>query len=88
MLSPLLFAVVSSEARSGLLSVLLYADDLVLIEQLGRRVAEWRVSLIDIGLKLNAGKSKIMVGSSGGMIIVNSGKWHCGVCGKRVQSDC
>ena len=38
--------VVSSEARSGLSSDLLYADDLVLMaptmEQLGRRVAEWR----------------------------------------------
>ena len=45
-LSPLLFAavmgVVSSEARSGLLSELLYADALVIMaptmEQLGRRV--------------------------------------------------
>ena len=61
-LSPLLFAavmdVVSSEARSGLLSELLYAADLVLMaptmEQLGRRVAEWRASLLDKGLKVNA----------------------------------
>ena len=51
-LSPLAFAVVmdvvSSEAKSGLLSELLYADVLVLIsptiEKLGRRVAEWRAS--------------------------------------------
>ena len=57
-LSPLLFAavmdVVSSEARSGLPSELLYADDLVsmapTMEQLGRRVAEWRASLLDKGL--------------------------------------
>ena len=63
-LSSLLFAtvrdVVSSEARSGLLSELLYADDLVLMaptmDQLGRRVPEWRASLLDKGLKLNAGK--------------------------------
>ena len=56
-LIPLLFAavmyVVSSEARSGLPSELLYADDLVLMaatmEQLGRRVAEWRASLLDKG---------------------------------------
>ena len=49
-LSPLLFAavidVVSSEAISDLPSKLLYADDLVpmapTMEQLGRRVAEWR----------------------------------------------
>ena len=63
-LSQLLFAVVmdvvTSEARSGLPSELLYADDLVLMaptmEQLGRRVAEWRSSLLDKGLKVNAGK--------------------------------
>ena len=54
-LSPLLFSavmdVVSSKARSGPPSELLYADDLVLMaptmEQLGRRVAEWRASLLD-----------------------------------------
>ena len=52
-LSPLLFAavmdVVSSEARSGLPSELLYTDGLVIMaptmEQLGRRVADWRASL-------------------------------------------
>ena len=75
--------VVSSEARSGLPSELLYADDLVLMAptmgQLGRCVAEWRASLLDKGLKVNAGKSKIMVGSSGEKIIVKSGKWPCDV---------
>ena len=53
-LSPLLFAAVmdgvSSEARSVLLSELLYADDLVImappLEQLDRRVADWRTSLL------------------------------------------
>ena len=52
-LSPLLFVVVmdivSIEARSGLPFGLLYADDLVhmaqTMDQLGRRVAEWRSSL-------------------------------------------
>ena len=94
-LSPRLFsavmAVVSSEVRSGLPSELLYADDLVLMaptmEQLCRRVAEWRASLLDKGLKVNAGKSKVMVGSNGGMMIVNSGKWPCSVCGKEVEAN-
>ena len=36
---------------------------------------------------MNAGKSKVMVGSSGGKMIVNSGKWPCGVCGKGVQAN-
>ena len=92
-LSPLLFAavmdVVSSEARSGLPSELLY--DLVIMaptmEQLGRRAADWRASLLGKGLKVNAGKSKVMVGSSGGKMIVNSGKWPCSVCGKGVQAN-
>ena len=39
------------------------------MEQLGRRVAERRSSLLDKGLKMNAGKSKVMVGSSGGKMI-------------------
>ena len=53
-LSPLLFAAamdaVSSEAKSGSPSELLYADDLVMMapimEQLGRRVTDWRASLL------------------------------------------
>ena len=28
-----------------------------------------------------------MVGNSGGKMIVNSGKWPCGVCGKGVQAN-
>ena len=36
---------------------------------------------------MNAGKSKVMVGSSGGKMIVNSGKWPCGVCVKGVQAN-
>ena len=94
-LSPLLFAaviyVVSSEARSGLPSELLYADDLGIMaptmEQPGSRVADWRASLLGKGLKVNAGKSKVMVGSSGGKMIVNSGKLPCGVCGTGVQTN-
>ena len=81
-LSPLLFAavmdVVSSEVRSGLPCKLLYGNDLVIItptmEQLGRRVAEWRASLPDKGLKVNAGKSKVMVGSSGRKMVESSGR--------------
>ena len=69
-------------------SELLYADDLVLMaptmKQLGRCVAEWRASLVGKRLNVNAGKSKIMVVSSGGKMIVNSGKW---LCGKRVQAN-
>ena len=82
--------VVSSEARSGLPSKLLYVDDLILmaptIEQLGTRVAKRKAILLDDGQKLNAGKSKVMVGSSGGKKIVNSENWPCGVCVKGGQA--
>ena len=57
------------------------------MEQLGRRVAKWRASLLDKGLNVNAGKSNAMVGSSGGKMIVNFGKWSCGVCGKGVHAN-
>ena len=106
-LSPLLYAavmdVVSSESRSGLPSELLYADDLVIMaptmEQLGRWVADWRASLLGKGLKVNVGKSKVMVGSSGWKMIVNSGKWclwerstensvQCTVCKKLIHKRC
>ena len=55
------------------------------MERLGRRVADLRASLLGKGLKVNSGKSKVMVGSSGGKMIVNSGKWPCG---KGVQANC
>ena len=44
------------------------------MEKLVRRVAERRASLLDKGLKVSAGKSKEMVGSSGGKMIANSEK--------------
>ena len=100
-LSPLLFAgvvdVVSNEARSGLPSELMCADDLVLMaptmEQLGSSgnliyVSNgWLIGELAILTKVNAGKSKVMVGSSGGKMLLNSGKWPCGVCGKGVQAN-
>ena len=57
------------------------------MEQLRRRMAEWRASLLDKRLKVNAGQSKVVVDSSGGKMIVNSGTWPCGVCGNGVQAN-
>ena len=50
-------------------------------------MAEWSACLLDQGLKANAGKSKMIVGSSGWKMIVNSVKWPCGVCGRGVQAN-
>ena len=52
--------------RSGLPFQLLYADDLVLMAPtMGQTCG---------GMEVNAGKSKVMVGSSGRKMIVNYGK--------------
>ena len=48
---------------------------------------EWRASLLDKGLKVNTGKSKVMVGISGGKMIVNSENGPYGACGKGVQEN-
>ena len=45
------------------------------IEQLGKHVTEWRASILYKGSKVNAGNTKMMVGISGGKMIVYSGKW-------------
>ena len=55
-------------------SELLYAADIVIMaptmEQLGRRVADWRASLLGKGLKVNAGKSKVIISRCGRKITV------------------
>ena len=58
------------------------------MEQLSRHVTDWRASILDKGLKVNAGNTKLMVGISGGKMIVNSGKWpsYCTVC-KKIDSQ-
>ena len=50
-------------------------------------MAEWGASLFDKGLKVNTGKSKVIVGISGGKMIVNSRKKPNDVCGKGVQAN-
>ena len=65
-LSPLLFAIVMdvvySEARRGLPSELLYADDIVMMaptmEQLGRRMAKCRAIIFDKVAEWRASGSK------------------------------
>ena len=94
-LSPLLFAVVmdqvTKESREGLPWELLYADDLVLIapskEELQRKLEAWRTSLVGKGLKVNAAKSKIMIGGHNLGKITESGAYPCGVCGKGVDRN-
>ncbi|MBJ5468736.1 hypothetical protein JGG40_23790 [Salmonella enterica subsp. enterica serovar Derby] len=91
-LSPLLFVIVmdviTKEVREGLPWEVLYADDLVLAaeskEKLKVRVQKWKASLETKGLRVNVGKTKIMVGGEGPRRVEEMGKWRCGVCRKGV----
>ena len=58
---------VTESAREGARSELLYADDLVLmseiIDGLGKKLLKWKEALESKGLKVNLGKTKVMVSS-------------------------
>ena len=64
----------------------LYADDLVLMadseEELMRKMAQWRGCLSSKGLKVNTGKTKVMVSAVGARETRKAGKHPCRVCGK------
>ena len=90
--SPLIFAIVidvTEHAREGLLNEILYADDQVLmsesLEDLRERFQRWRRALEGKGLKVNVGKTKMMVSGTEGEI-TSSKIDPCGVCGNRVGS--
>ena len=91
-LSPLLFIIVlealSREFREGLPVELLYADDLVLIEEtkelLLEKVRNWKKGMEKKGLRVNTGKTKVRwcrlsIGQA-----EDSGEHPCGVCRKGV----
>ena len=72
-LSPLLFIIVlealSREFRCGVPWEDLYADDLVIIaesmEECVRRLLSWKRAMEEKGLRVNAGKTKIMICGTG-----------------------
>ena len=87
--SAIVVDVVIEHAIEGLLNEILYADDLVLmsesLEDLRERFQSWRRALEGKGLKVNVGKTTMMV--SGTESKITSSKIDsCGVCGKRVGS--
>ena len=94
MLSPLIFAivvdVVTEHATEGLLNEILYADDLVpmseSMDDSRERFQKWRCALEGKGLKMNVGKTKIMVSGTKGEIVLSKID-PCGICGKRVGSN-
>jgi hypothetical protein len=94
-LSPLLFIivmdVVSKELCEGLPWELLYADDLVLMaeseDELRAKLMKWKRGLESKGLKVNIGKTKVMIGGDGMGDVEESGSYPCGVCKKGVGSN-
>ena len=78
MLSPLVFAivvdVVTESVRSGSMSEMLYVDDLVLmsetVEGLREKIWKWKEAFESKGLKVNLGKTKVLVSGVEGEITV------------------
>ena len=90
-LSPLLFILVVEEATKecggGSIWELLYADDLVLTaeskEEVELKFVDWKQAMARRGMKVNIGKSKLMVTGMRNEVII-SGRYPCGVCGRGV----
>ena len=87
-LSPLLFIIVlealSLEFRTGCPWELFYADDLVIIatseEELLAKLRLWKSKLEAKGLRVNMGKTKIMLSGPNLNLLRDSGKFPCSVC--------
>ena len=87
-LSPLLFIIVlealSCEFRAGVPWEDLYADDLVIIadslEECVRRLLIWKEAIEKKGLRVNAGKTKVMICGTGLDLLQSSGEYPCAVC--------
>ena len=87
-LSPLLFIIVlealSREFRAGVPWEDLYADDLVIIadslEECVRRLLIWKEAMEKKGLRVNAGKTKVMICGTGLDLLQSSGEYPCAVC--------
>ena len=94
-LSPLLFIIVlealSRDFCSGVPWEDLYADDLVIIaellEECVRRLLTWKEAMEKKGLRVNAGKTKIMICSTGLDLLQSSGEFPCAVCRTGVGSN-
>ena len=86
-LSPLLFAFVvdaiTESVRNGLMSEMLYADDLVLtsetIERLREKFWKWKGAFESKGLNVNLRKTKVVVSGAEGEVTVSKVD-PCGIC--------
>ena len=76
--------VLSHEFRAGVPWEDLYADDLVIIadslEECVRRLLKWKETMEKKGLRVNAGKTKVMICGTGLDLLQCSGEYPCTVC--------
>ena len=94
-LSQLFFIIVlealSCEFRCGIPWEDLYAENLVIIaeslEECVRRLLTWKEAMEEKGLRVNAGKTKIMISSRGLDLLQSSGEFPCAVCRTGVGSN-
>ena len=94
-LSPMLFIIVleglSREFRCGVPWEDLYADDLVIIaeslDECVRRFLTWEEAIEEKGLRVNAGKTKIMICGTRLELLQSSGEFPCPVCHTGVGSN-
>ena len=94
-LSPLLFNLVMEEATKechrGVPWDLLYADDMIITGESKEEVEEqfhhWKAALERRGLKINIGKTKILVSGKEGLTPLPSGQYPCAVCARGVGAN-
>ena len=93
-LSPFLFNivmdVVCGTVMEGLVFEILYADDLVLLaesmEELRKKLSNWRDAIEKKGMKVNISKTKCLVSGEGGVKEISKID-PCAVCSKRVKRN-
>ena len=82
--------VLTEGVSGGLMSEMLYADDLVLtsemMEGLREKFWKWKEAFESKRLKVNLGKTKVIVSETEGEVSVSNVD-PCGICGKRVMSN-
>ena len=93
-LSSMLFIIVlealSREFCCGVPWEALYADNLIIAESLEecvRRLLTWKEAMEEKGLRVHAGKTKIMICGMGLDLLQSSGEFPCAVCRTGVGSN-
>ena len=87
----LLFIIVLEAFSREFHSGVLYADDLDIIaeslKECVRRLLTWKEAMEKKGLRVNAGKTKIMIWGTGLDLLQSSGEFPCAVCCTGVGSN-